>query len=358
MSKKILVVGATGITGTSFLQHCLFSQTTANYGRDTAYVSPKDWQYIGLTRRADKRSSHANLTYIQIDLLKDCTPLQKLKEVTHVVFAGFVPEPDPAVQLIKNAALFENCLNALQDNPVEHIVLLQGMKYYGSHKGRFKTPALESDPRISDAHYYYAQQDIATESGIDWTCLRPHVICGTTSIGTPQNILAVIGCYASLCKADGQPLDWPGSDASYSVLNQATDADLLAQSIVWALQSPHARKQSFNITNGDFFRWDSLWPKLADVFEMPCGTCKPHMLSHSMPGKASKWGQLVQRRQLRNYTLNELCDWEFADYILKTEWDVMASTIKIRQAGFNACRDTEQMYIQRLLEMRQAKILP
>ena len=91
---------------------------------------------------------------------------------------------------------------------------------------------------------------------------------------------------------------------------------------------------------------------------LPCGICKPQSLAQSMQGEEEVWDNLVQKYQLKQYRLESLCDWNFADYILKTEWDVMASTIKIRQAGFSACVDTEQMYINRLQEMRHAGILP
>jgi len=289
MSVNILVVGATGITGSAFLHHCLngpglttsddtfntransnHTQFVINPGSSSEprdYPAPENWQFTGLTRNSLMHSAHPRLRCLQVDLLGDHSQLNSLNDITHLVFAGYLPDSDPTRQLERNTALLQNCLNALVDCPLEHIVLLQGMKYYGSHRGRFRTPAKEEDPRLNEPHYYYAQQDIVEACGVDWTCLRPHVICGSTSIGTPQNIVAVIGCYVSLCKATNRPVQWPGSEASYHALNQATDANLLAQAIVWSLQTSDARRQAFNVTNGDFFRWAHLWPKITAQFD-------------------------------------------------------------------------------------------
>ncbi|WP_208322752.1 hypothetical protein [Salinibacterium sp. ZJ454] len=47
-----------------------------------------------------------------------------------------------------------------------------------------------------------------------------------------------------------------------------TDADLLAKATVWAATSPGSRNHTYNITNGDMFRWSSMWPRIAAFFEL------------------------------------------------------------------------------------------
>jgi len=373
MQTNILVVGATGIIGSAFLRHCLGNNgTTADDKGNkpdapvsgapipdaTNYPASEHWHHTALTRRPEITSNHQRLTYLHVDLLGDCSSLRELTDITHVVFAGYVPETDSVRQLAQNTALLKNCLDALEQCSLEQVVLLQGMKYYGSHKGRFRTPARENDARLNEPHYYYAQQDLVEASGIPWTCLRPHVVCGTASIGTPQNILCVLGCYVSLCKSMNFPLHWPGNEASFHALNQATDATLLAKAIVWALQSPAAQKQAFNVTNGDFFRWQHLWPKIAEQFGVHSVGCKPQQLQETMSGMGQRWEELVQTNNLQPFELAKICDWSFADYILKTEWDVMASTTKIRLAGFDACLDTEAMYLAHLKKMQHLRVIP
>lgn len=369
MKKNICVIGATGVAGSAFLDFCLPCGENAGShsviaGTDTGIETvPDDWSYHAVSRRIQAKSQQNELatarqTPITADLLGDYSQLQQLRSVTHVVFAGFVPADGFDKQVEPNRRLLENCLQALSQCPLEHVVLLQGMKYYGSHLGAFKTPAREDDKRHDGPNYYYEQQDLLQASGIDWTCLRPHVICGTSSFGTTQNILAVLAVYASICKAKKQSLDWPGSHASFEKLNQATDSQLLARAIAWSLKNPAARNQAFNITNGDFFRWQNLWPKIADVFEMQSGQVRPQSLSETMHTQEPLWQQLAQQHSLQASSMQSLADWKFADYILNTGWDVMADTGKARKHGFPLFADTEAMYISLLQQMREQKIVP
>ena len=356
LSKRVLVIGATGVAGSAFVEHIREHQYLANNGtnndasnfaaidRVASDNGVCDWQVIGVSRHVrtagaspDSNSSDSALrdsvSFIQADLLTDYTSIKSLHDITHVVFAGFVPAPDFQQQVAPNRDILINCIRALESNPLQRIVLIQGMKYYGSHLGAFKTPAREDDPRHAGENYYYAQQDVLEQSGIDWTCLRPHVICGTSSIGTPQNILSVIGVYASLMRETGQPLSWPGSVESFTAINQATDARLLARAIEWSLNSDSAANQAYNVTNGDFFRWQHLWPKIAELFRMQAGEVSPQSLSDTMPLLASQWQELIDRHELKPGSMESIVNWPFADYILRTGWDVIGQYCQNKAVG-------------------------
>ncbi|OED44650.1 hypothetical protein AB833_01010 [Chromatiales bacterium (ex Bugula neritina AB1)] len=353
MSKKVLIVGATGVAGSAFIEHI----------RELQASGKCDWDVIGVTRQGfppapvEYRGA-GSISYVTADLLADYASIKQLSGITHVVFAGFVPAPDFAQQVAPNRDILVNCLQALDNTTLEHVTLIQGMKYYGSHLGPFKTPAREDDARHEGENYYYAQQDVLEHSGIAWTCLRPHVLCGTTSIGTPQNILSVIGVYATLMREQGRALSWPGTEKSFACINQATDAQLLAEAIAWSLQSSNAVNQAFNVTNGDFFRWQHLWPKIAELHNMQAGGVETQDLSKTMPLLSGTWQGLISKYGLEKNSMEAIVNWPFADYILRTGWDVMASTVKIRQHGFQQCLDTEEMYVRHLLKLQELKILP
>jgi hypothetical protein len=53
-----------------------------------------------------------------------------------------------------------------------------------------------------------------------------------------------------------------------------------------------------------------------------------------------------------------MVSWAFADYVFNTTWDVMADTLKCRQFGFYEFIDSEQMLVDRLIEMRRLRIIP
>jgi hypothetical protein len=56
--------------------------------------------------------------------------------------------------------------------------------------------------------------------------------------------------------------------------------------------------------------------------------------------------------------MEELVDWKFADYIFNCDWDIMSSTIKIRQAGFHDCIDSEAAVIEELQTLCNLRIIP
>ena len=60
----------------------------------------------------------------------------------------------------------------------------------------------------------------------------------------------------------------PGSAVSYHTLIQMTDAKLLARAQVWAATSPNCANEGYNVTNGDCYRWEQIWPRLAEFFGM------------------------------------------------------------------------------------------
>ncbi|MFK7965611.1 MAG: SDR family oxidoreductase [Burkholderiaceae bacterium] len=350
MKKTVLVVGATGMAGRYFLQY-------AEHQRP-------DWDLIGLARRPLDFDSRA--TYVAADLNEDEIPEQVSRALTHVtdlVFAGFVPAPTWLEQVDPNRRLLANALAAVKASgaPLQRVILIQGMKYYGSHLGAFPTPAREDAARHMPPNYYYAQQDLLEQAqqgqAWHWTCLRPHVIAGYGA-RSPQNLLTVLGVYAAISRHLGLPLCFPGTAGAYRAINQATDARILAQAIAWALDEPACRNEAFNITNGDFFRWEHLWPAVAHHFQMPYGAVQTLDLGTQMADKADIWAQICEQHQLESQPFDELVNWPFADYIWRCDWDVMASTIKARQAGFAPCIDTQAMYLELLGLLQDKKVLP
>ena len=346
--KTVLVIGATGVIGGAHVR---------------SLAGREDVDVVALSRR-ELGVQASNLRHLALDLiLQVALSSNALEAVTHMVYAAFVDAPNWEAQQQPNCELFASALDLIERHcpALRHVTLLQGMKAYGSYLGPFKTPAKEEDPRIPQGHYYYDQQDALTQRssacGWTWTALRPHVVLGPAR-NSPQNLIAVIGVYASLLKARGEPLTFPGAPTTFDVIYQATDAGLLSQSIEWAGIEPRAAGEVFNITNGDFFRWRHVWPKIADLFGMEAAGVEPRTLVDWMQEANSLWDELIARHDLEPNPLEDLVSWRFADYVFGTTWDVMASTFKCRRAGFLEFVDSEQVLLERLAELRTLKIVP
>jgi nucleoside-diphosphate-sugar epimerase len=132
----------------------------------------------------------------------------------------------------------------------------------------------------------------------------------------------------------------------------------MASAALWAATEPRCANQAYNITNGDNFRWQHVWPAIARVFEMPAGGPEPLRLVDFMADKAPLWEELVRKHGLKPYRFEEVVAWPFGDYVFNCNWDVMTSTVKARQHGFHDVVCSEEMFARLLKRFRDERIVP
>lgn len=346
--KTVLVAGAVGVIGRSVLAH----------------FEKQDVRLIGLSRRHPEFETRAE--HISVDLLDEKDSIAKLtaaEGTTHIVFAAYKELPTRAELVGPNLTLLRNVVNGIErtSTSLQHVTLMQGGKAYGCHFGPFSTPGREDDPRHMSPNFYYDQEDFLREHSAgkswSWTALRPEAVCGM-AVGNPMNLLMVIAVYASICRTMGLPLTFPGTEASYNALYQVTDARILANATDWAGSTKAARGQIYNITNGDYFRWSRLWPRIAEFFKLPVGAPLPFPLQEMMADKGVIWDDLVQKHGLAPYKYHEIANWSFGDLVLKSAYDNITSTIKARKDGFADCIDTEDMFKEHFVSLIKKRIIP
>ena len=224
------------------------------------------------------------------------------------------------------------------------------------HLGPYPTPAEEDDARHMPPNFYYDQQDLLAEraaaGGWAWSASRPGFIVDLAP-GRARNLASSLGAYAALCRALGVRLDFPGSEASFRSLVEVTDAGLLARAVLWMLEAPAARNRAFNVTNGDVFRWDRFWPRLAAACGVECGIVRPMKLAAWMADKGAAWARLGLA-----LPLSEVVLWDFLDFVLGLEHDLFASSTRRHEAGFGECLDTQAHLLGQIAAYRAARILP
>jgi nucleoside-diphosphate-sugar epimerase len=348
VGRKALVAGALGIVGGSIADHL-----HARGG----------WEVVGVSRGAPRRETGWRL--VRADLT-DADAVRALVAaeggITHLFHAARAPRPDPTEETRMNAGMLDALLAPLAASPdFEHVCMVHGSKWYGSHLGPFRTPAREDDPRPAGPNFYYDQADRVAErqAGARWTwsTLRPGVVWGY-ALGYPHNIAAVIAVLASLARARGEPLYFPGTQACYDAITQATDARLLARAAEWAATDPRCANQHFNLLDGDAFRWRYLWPVIARHLGLEAGGVRTVRLAETMADRAPQWRTLVEHHSLRPHALGELVDWHYADMTFRQDWDHLSSTLKARAHGFDGFVDTEAMVLALLDRYRAERLVP
>jgi nucleoside-diphosphate-sugar epimerase len=349
VKKTALVLGATGVSGRALL---------------TYLEASPGWDVVAVARKPPYFPTKVRVVLADLMDAESCAQAFKdLRDVSHVFYTAYQDHPIFAETRIPNNRMFVNAFNAIEPvaQGLQHFCLLQGTKYYGQYLGPFKTPAKENDPRISVPHFYYDQQDFITDRQAgkkwSWSSARPHVICGF-AVGNPLNLISTLGVYASLRREMEQPLTFPGKAGAFTSVYQATDADLLARAMVWMSTTPQCANEAFNITNGDFFRYQYLWPSFAKFFGMESGGVVTTDLNSEMAGKEALWEKMVARYGLADHQLSALANWNFANYALSNDWDVMSDTTKCRKYGFLEFVDSEKMFLGHFERLRAEKIIP
>jgi nucleoside-diphosphate-sugar epimerase len=151
---------------------------------------------------------------------------------------------------------------------------------------------------------------------------------------------------------------FPGKPGAFDKLLEVTDAGLLAKATVWAATDPKCANQAFNINNGDLFRWNDLWPKLAAYFNLEVAAPLPMSLNVVMADKENLWSQIVKKYNLAPNSYKDVSSWIFGDFVFAWDYDMIADGSKARRFGFHEFVDTEQMFINIFDEMRAQKIIP
>lgn len=347
--KVVLVAGVHGVSGrTSAIEWSKVPRT----------------KVYGLSRR--KAEVPPNVEAIRVDLLDRNDVRQKLgelKDITHIVFGAYIERATAQEKSELNVAILRNLLDVVEASSpaLRHITFYQGGKAYGSDLGPFKTPAREDDPRLMPPNFYYDQEDFLRERQTGkqwrWTALRPEAIIGFAT-GNPMNLGMVIATYAVISKELGLPLRFPGTRKAYRALYQTTSAEILAKATVWAGNSEAAGNEIFNVTNGDYFRWQHMWPRIARMFRMEVADPVPIPLAAYMTDKEPLWRSIVAKYGLHQVPYEQIASWKFGDFILNSGFDNISSTIKARRAGFHDCIDTEDMFRLFFDSLRGMKIIP
>lgn len=344
-----LVVGAHGVIGAELVHHLR---------------ERPDFDVVGLSRRGGR--DEPGLRHLAVDLL-DATAtdeaLASVPELTHVFFAAFQDRPTRSGLVAPNLAMLRHVVTAADRSApgLAHVSLMQGYKVYGAHLGPFQTPAREDDPGHLPPEFNVAQQEFleAAQAGRpwSWSALRPSVVCGT-ALGNPMNLVAVLAVYGAVCRELGVPFRFPGKPGAYDTLLEVTDAGLLARATVWAATDPAAANQAFNIANGDLFRWNRLWPVLAEVLGVAVAAPLPMSLTEVMADKEEVWERIKARHGLADVPFADVSSWPFGDGVFSWDHDFLADGSKARRFGFGEHVETEQMFRDLVQRLRADRVIP
>lgn len=353
MDRTVLIVGATGIVGEAAA---------------TCFAA-EGFEVLALARRPTPR---AGLTPIAADLQDEAALAAALagRRPTHVVFASWLRQATEADNIRVNAGMVRNLLAALRPaGSVRHVALVTGLKHYlgpfeAYGKGTLpQTPFREDMPRLPVPNFYYDQEDelfaAAAREGFGWSVHRAHTIIGR-ALGNAMNMGQTLAVYATLCRETGRPFYFPGSPTQWSHLTDMTDARLLARHILWASTTAGARDEAFNVVDGDIFRWQWMWGRIAEWFGLEpapfTGEMRP--LEAQMAEDGPLWREIAARHHLAEPDIDRLASPWHTDADLGRPIEVVTDMTKSRKLGFTAYQATDEAFFDLFEGLRRDRLIP
>lgn len=353
MTYRALIAGVSGIVGRHLAEHLL---------------ATPGWEVVGVSRHPNDLPQ--GVKHIVGDFTDGPGLKAALRGVaaSHVFITTWSRQATEAENIRVNGAMVANLLEAVTDTAPKHVALVTGLKHYlgpfeAYAKAKPITPFREEQPRLPYENFYYEQEDVvfagAKRLGYTWTVHRPHTLIGY-AVGNAMNMAATLGAYAALCKETGKPFVFPGSPEQFTACVDVTDGRILAKQLAWAATTPAAANQALNITNGEIFRWNWLWPQLAAYLGVPAGDYpgRPTPLAESMAGMEPVWDKIVAAKGLQKNALNTVASWWHSDADLGRTIENFTDMTKSRDLGFLAYQNSVRSFTDAFDRLRANKIIP
>jgi nucleoside-diphosphate-sugar epimerase len=353
MAGTALVVGASGIVGSA----------------TAALLVQQGWTVHGLARRPTEQQG---VQPVAADLQDAAATRAALKDVhpDAVFITTWLRQDSEAENIRVNSAMVRNLLDGLPQATVRrHVALVTGLKHYlgpfeAYGKGALpQTPFREEQGRLEVENFYYAQEDevfaAAARDGFTWSVHRPHTVVGQ-AVGNAMNMGTTLAVYATICRETGRPFMFPGSAMQWTGLTDMTDAGQLARHLLWAAETEAAHNQAFNVVNGDVFRWQWMWSRIAEWFGLEAapfdGTVRP--LEQQMADDAPLWRRIAEREGLAEMDLNRLASPWHTDADLGRPIEVVTDMSKSRRLGFTAYQPTDDSFFALFDRLRADRLIP
>ena len=353
MTKTALVVGASGIVGSA----------------TATLLVEQGWTVYGLARRPTEQAGVQPAAADLRDAAATAAALHGL-DPDAVFITTWLRQDSEAENIRVNGAMVRNLLDGLRGSErARHVALVTGLKHYlgpfeAYGKGTLpQTPFREEQGRLDVENFYYAQEDAlfaaAKRDGFSWSVHRPHTVIGL-AVGNAMNMGTTLAVYATLCREKGQPFRFPGSTAQWHGLTDMTDARQLARHLLWAAETEAAQDEAFNVVNGDVFRWQWMWGRIADWFGVETapfdGTVRP--LEEQMADDAGRWREIALREGLAEADLGRLASPWHTDADLGRPIEVVTDMSKSRRMGFTGYQPTDDAFFALFQRLRDDRLIP
>ena len=280
--KTAVVVGSLGVIGRNLVHH----------------LEPQaEWDIVGLSRRTPDFPTRVRA--IAVDLLDASDCGAKLCDLTErharlLLRLPGAPDAGPSTTRRTSPCWRTRSRRSRRPRPgLSASSWSRATRSTASHLGPFKTPAKETDPPHMPPNFYWDQEQWLRErqAASGWTLdgAAPAHRVRLRARQPDEHRHRDRGLCRDLEGARPAPA-LPGQARRLSTPSTRSPIPSISPA-PWSgpRPTPRGANEVFNVTNGDFFRWCNLWPRIAAVFGMPDGPVQTIRLAEFMGDKAPLW---------------------------------------------------------------------
>lgn len=375
--KVAFVTGGNGITGSAIIEYLAEKTTSEQFSK-----------IITTSRSPFKLEvSDPRIQFIPLDFTQTAAQLQKSMkdvcgEVTHAYFSSYVHKDDFVELNTANAALFENFLEALTScaPKLENMTLQTGGKHYNVHLSPVPSPAREEEPRRgpSEMNFYFPQEDFlhakSKACGFSWNVIRPEAIIGTTPKPNGMNSALTYALYILTCKKLGEKPGMPTNSVYWNGYDDCSYAPLIADLTIYVSTRPECKDQAFNVTNGDYFSWRYMWPRLTEYFGVQTSSeqdfdrsgmkigepfLDTSLAEWATPDRRKAWELVCEEAGVPEAKSTwDAGTWQYQHWVFGRTWSATLSMSKVRKFGFAGYIDSFEAFTACFAKMKALKQLP
>ena len=274
-AKKVVVAGATGLVGNAALRH--FGSAAGCRG---------DGAVAAQAARVVRRPPCADRSH-------RCRPMRaaprtNLQGATHLIYAALYEAPNlidgwrDQQQINTNDRMLRNLMAALEPAAA----CAQACRAAAGHQGlwRSRPPAHRAGARrpfgnVRAAEFLLGAGEFSARAAEGQGLALQHPAPGPDRRPRHGRRDGSDPAARRLCRDVARAGPRPRLSRRGAAGGQAIDVDLLARAIAWSGESDAARNEAFNVTNGDVFSWENIWPAVADALGMKPGRAVPLSLA-------------------------------------------------------------------------------
>jgi hypothetical protein len=196
-----------------------------------------------------------------------------------------------------------------------------------------------------------------------------------TTLPSPDgmNEALTLAMYMIVCAELGEEAIMPTNQRYWEGTEDVSASSSIANLTIFASTHQKCKNQAFNHTNGDYFIWRYMWPRLAKYFGAKASSDYKFKTAYPREGDLLLEVSLAQWSQGKEEIWHKICDkynapaakatwqfgtWAFQDWVFQRTWSATLSVNKARKYGWTHSVDSYDSFLDTFKTFESQSMIP